>query len=80
VDNQVHWARSYLVWAGLLDGSKRGWWQLTTSGWSLDLEDHDLESAYEPFKRVHGEHAGVGGQVVADDSADPEQPRRAGQP
>lgn len=29
VDNQVHWARNYLVWAGLLDGSTRGRWALT---------------------------------------------------
>lgn len=51
VDNQVHWARNYLVWAGLLDGSKRGWWQLSDSGWSLPLGEQNHETAYELFKR-----------------------------
>lgn len=30
--NQVHFARQYLVWEGLLDGSKRGVWSLTPTG------------------------------------------------
>ena len=28
-ENQVHWARQYLVWEGLLASSKRGVWTLT---------------------------------------------------
>ena len=24
IDNQIHWARNYLVWAGLLDGCSAG--------------------------------------------------------
>jgi hypothetical protein len=31
-ENQVAFARQYLVWAGLLDGSKRGAWTLTEQG------------------------------------------------
>ncbi|TQE97798.1 MAG: restriction endonuclease, partial [Spiribacter salinus] len=30
--NQVHWARQYLVWEGLLDASTRGVWTLTDRG------------------------------------------------
>lgn len=30
--NQVHWARQYLVWAGLIDSGRRGVWTLTTTG------------------------------------------------
>ncbi len=30
--NQVHWARQYLVWAGLIDSSRRGVWSLTPLG------------------------------------------------
>lgn len=30
--NQVHWARQYLVWAGLIDSGRRGVWTLTTAG------------------------------------------------
>lgn len=74
VDNQAHWARNYLVWGGLLDGSKRGWWQLTNDGWSLPLEVQDHESAYALFKKVRVEHEDEWGQATPDDNADPEQP------
>ena len=30
--NQVHWARQYLVWAGLIDSGRRGVWTLTPAG------------------------------------------------
>ena len=30
--NQVHWARQYLVWEGLIESSKRGVWSLTEKG------------------------------------------------
>ena len=74
VDNQVHWARNYLVWGGLLDGSQRGRWQLTKEGWSLPLEDQDLSTAYDLFKRVRAEHGDEWGQSAPDDSMDSEQP------
>lgn len=31
-ENQVHWARQYLVWAGLVDNARRGVWTLTPVG------------------------------------------------
>lgn len=31
-ENQVHWARQYLVWEGLIDSSRRGVWTLTPTG------------------------------------------------
>jgi len=74
VDNQVHWARNYLVWAELLDGSQRGRWQLTKTGWSLVLEDQDHASAYKLFKRVRVEHGDKWGQPTSEDDTDPEQP------
>lgn len=36
--NQVHWARQYLVWEGLLDGSTRGVWSLTPIGYKTSLD------------------------------------------
>ncbi|MEO6064510.1 MAG: Mrr restriction system protein, partial [Lysobacterales bacterium] len=36
--NQVHWARQYLVWEGLLDDSRRGMWALTPLGWKAQLD------------------------------------------
>ncbi len=79
VENQVHWARNYLVWAGLLDGSKRGWWQLSNDGWALPLEEQDHSSAHALFKRVRLERGEGWGQSPADSSideedADPDQP------
>lgn len=37
VKNQVHWARQYLVWAGYLDSSIRGVWNLTVKGTTVSL-------------------------------------------
>lgn len=74
VDNQVHWARNYLVWGGLLDGSKRGWWQLSKSGWSLPLAEQNHETAYALFKQIRVEHGDDWGQSPSDDNIDPEQP------
>ena len=74
IDNQVHWARNYLVWAGLLDGSKRGWWTLTNAGWSLALDEQGHESAYALFKQIRAERQDEWGQPALDDSTEPEQP------
>lgn len=35
--NQVHWARQYLVWEGMIDSSKRGVWSLTPHGFAAHL-------------------------------------------
>ncbi|MEY4506892.1 MAG: hypothetical protein RL297_1470 [Pseudomonadota bacterium] len=44
--NQVHWARQYLVWAGLIDSGRRGVWTLTTAGCHTTL---NAETAREIF-------------------------------
>lgn len=41
--NQVAWARQYLVWNGLLDGSKRGLWTLAPEGWKTDLSENEAQ-------------------------------------
>ena len=48
--NKVHWARQYLVWAGLLDSSKHGVWSLTDIGWKASFTQ---EQAADLFKSVH---------------------------
>jgi restriction system protein len=53
--NQVAWARQYLMWAGLLDGSKRGLWRLTDKG--LAGIDMSQAEAVELFKQQHALHA-----------------------
>jgi restriction system protein len=35
--NQVHWARQYLVWEGLIDSTRRGVWTLTPRGQTTHL-------------------------------------------
>ncbi len=37
--NQVHWARQYLVWEGIIDDGKRGIWALTPLGWKTQIDD-----------------------------------------
>jgi 5-methylcytosine-specific restriction protein B len=49
-ENQIGWARFYLVKAGLIDNKKRGLWQLTPEGRETQL---DHESALALFKDVH---------------------------
>ena len=75
VDNQVQWARQYLVWADLLDGSQRGRWSLTNDGWALDLDKQDHDSAYELFARLHAERSGTStkapAQLADDESEEP---------
>lgn len=72
VNNQVHWARNYLVWAGLLDGSTRGRWSLTPAGWELTLDEQDLQTAHELFKKIRLEHSEEWGQTS--EVADPDEP------
>ncbi len=75
VENQIHWARNYLVWAGLLDGSRRGWWQLSNEGWAIPLDEQDREAAYRLFKQVRADREDDWGQSSGgDEDADPEQP------
>lgn len=52
-DNQVAWARFYLVKAGILDSSKRGVWSLSDQGRTIEILS--LDEALAIFKRVHAE-------------------------
>jgi restriction system protein len=48
-ENQVHWARQYLVWEGLLDSSRRGIWTLTPAGVKSHLTE---EQSRELVRRL----------------------------
>ena len=54
-DNQVAWARFYLVKAGLLDSSTRGVWSLTEKGRHTSLTQ---KQSLEIFKEVHQQFSG----------------------
>jgi restriction system protein len=50
-ENQVYWARQYLVWEGLLDSARRGVWTLSPAGMKARLtEDQSRELAKRQAK------------------------------
>lgn len=51
-ENEVAFARNYLVTGGYLDKSVHGLWKLTDSGWNVDMTD---ELASDIFKQVVSE-------------------------
>src|SRR5271157_5485950 len=55
-NNQVYFARQYLVWAGLVASSEHGVWTLTDAGRALDSMTHD--QAMVLFKTQHAGHQG----------------------
>lgn len=83
--NQVHFARQYLVWEGLLTSSKRGVWSLTEKG--IQAGEISPAVALEMFERQHVLHTSSGGKAVqpteskqagaasADDTSAAETPR-----
>lgn len=53
--NQVAWARQYLIWEGLLDGSRRGVWTLTTKGTQTTLNNEQARAVFLKWVSVHQE-------------------------
>ena len=61
-DNQVQWARFYLVRAGLIDSSRRGVWGLTDKGRMIDSLTHeesitlfrDVQSRFRKVQKDRG--------------------------
>ena len=51
--NQVHWARQYLVWEGLLDGSTRGVWTLTPTGYKANLDTAVAHKVFLKWVKIH---------------------------
>lgn len=51
--NQVQWARQYLVWEGLLDGSKRNLWTLTSRGTQTHLTLQDARAIVKKWLDIY---------------------------
>lgn len=51
--NQVAWARQYLVWEGLLDDSKHGVWTLTKLGQKTSLSQEESRSIFLKWVEIH---------------------------
>jgi len=47
IENQIHWARQYLVYGGYIDPSKRGIWQLTDKGMNSDILEEDVYPIFQ---------------------------------
>lgn len=52
-DNQVAWARQYLVWEGLLDNSKKGVWTLSSKGQDVFLNQEDARKIFLKWVEIH---------------------------
>jgi restriction system protein len=50
-DNQVAWARFYLVKEGIIDSSRRGVWSLSDKGRAI--ESLSYNEAISIFKKIH---------------------------
>lgn len=72
--NQVHWARQYLVWEGLIDAGRRGVWSLTPKGRNTTLT---ADEARQLFLRQVKRHAALrkeGDGAAGLDSSEPSTP------
>ncbi|SFE79590.1 restriction endonuclease [Paracidovorax wautersii] len=71
--NQVRWARQYLVWAGMIDGSKRGVWTLTPKGFEAKLTMEEAREMVRIQSKAHGspvQSVPPGVSASANDSVD----------
>lgn len=50
--NQVAWARQYLVWEELLESSKHGVWTLTNKGWQTSLNEKQSHGIFLKWVKV----------------------------
>ena len=64
--NQVHWARQYLVWEGLLDGSTRGVWSLTPAGYKAKLDTPSAHKVFLKWVKVHASARKKAARIVAE--------------
>jgi len=65
-ENQVHWARQYLVWEGLLDSSRRGVWTLSSAGAKARLTEEEGQELVRRQARLRSNR-----QTKAKDKAEP---------
>ena len=62
--NQVAWARQYLVWEGLLDGSRHGVWSLSAKGQSAQLDAVQSREIFIKWVKFHSEARRAAGDSV----------------
>jgi len=67
-ENQVHWARQYLAWEGLIDSSRRGIWTLTPVGSKTHLSEGQAADLVRKWVKIHSKRrqTAVAGSIAAD--------------
>lgn len=77
--NQVHWARQYLVWEGLIESGKRGVWSLTQSGKNVVLTSVQSREIFlrqvQRQAKLRKPNADATVQLVADDEIPADTPQ-----
>ncbi len=68
--NQVAWARQYLVWEGLLDGSKHGVWSLSAKGQATKLDAAKSREIFLKWVKFHSEIRRAAEDAVAGGSSE----------
>ena len=53
--NQVAWARQYLVWEDLLESSKHGVWTLTPKGWQTKISEEEAHNIFLKWVKIFQE-------------------------
>lgn len=66
-NNDVAWARQYLVRGGYLDNSTRGVWKLTESGWSVNMTDELASEIFKTIIKENQQDKEDKGSALADD-------------
>ena len=66
-ENEVAFARNYLVYGGYVDNSTHGVWKLTDAGWKVDMTE---SLASEVFKKGARDTRDDKGKGLADDDVD----------
>ncbi len=69
-DNQVAWARFYLVKAGLVDSSRRGVWNLSDQG--REVGSLSFDEALNLFRDIHAEFQSDKGSIVPESQEETE--------
>jgi len=65
-NNQIHFARQYLVWAGLLASSQRGVWTLTEKGTSTSLSHGEGINIFREQHLLHKKKSETDGNMLAE--------------
>lgn len=66
-NNDVAWARQYLVRGGYLDNSTRGVWKLTENGWTVDMTDELASKIFKTIVKENQQDKEDKGSALADE-------------